>query len=446
MSRQEQTFLHISKKTNAAYVGEIKQGVTGEQPATPLAKDEGGGKVAKWFDPGNDYPDKIIKDINAVPTLSATLYWKANALISGGLVYGEVNYDDDGNETLKPQRIPEIEAFLQTSNYRRFLRKMSTEFYKFWNVFPTLIFDENLSKVAGFKCNESAWCRWGLQDKNDGVIKDCYINTNWQENNEDSPSTIHMPVINPYFGSIDSVKNRNDGNQFIYPVSGESSGQAYYELAPWDSIRQSKWLDVVKMIPEFKYQLMKNQMTIRYVIKMPDWWMEWKYKGEWENFEPEKRRTLVEAEYDKFDTFLSGVENSGKSIAFMMKTTSDGKLYEGWTIEEVPNSMKFDAAYNEDSEIGTSYIFNALGVHASLVATSPGKSSMNSKGSEIRNLFNMHIANCKPEQDILLEPFHFIRDFNGWNPNIQFWFRNYFLTTLDQTSTKDRNFNAGEQA
>ena len=403
------------------------------------------GKIALWYYADNLFPNNVRADIEATPQLASTIYWKANALISGGLRYGYEEYDEKGNTILKPIKTAEIENFLFNTNIKLVLRELTHEFYRYWNAFPQLIRPKGLDKFTGIKVQDSIFCRWGMQNNN-GLIDTCYISPDWQTISYDSDSIKTIPAIYRNMDRLDSTRERAAAQSFIYPVAGTSSGNIYYELAPWNSIRASGWLSFLKQIPTFKEAMIKNVMGARYHIEMPDWWMPEKYK-DWNTKAEKDRLQLVNDEFDMFRDFVMGAANAGKAIMTTAMTNELTKeKYPGWAFNLI-EQPKLDSAYNDDLEIASSMLYNSLGVHGSVVATLPGRSGLGSKGSEIRNLFNMYISNSKPEQDIILEPLEFIAMYNKWgtlDKPLKFWFHNYWLTTLDEVSPANRNFNAKE--
>lgn len=420
------------------------------KPSYPKANDSYDSRpYAPWYETADNYPILIMRLLSKNPQLARTINWKANAVISGGLVFGKLQVIDN-QEILVPEENATIREWLKGFNYKRFFREISKEFFSFWNGFPELILSKDRKLIVGLKSNESAWCRYGKQNS-ENKIDMCYVSTKFGIDPislDDKEYVSAMPVIYPYWMPQEQVYEGSQ-SKFVYPVAGTCSGFSYYALQePLEALINSGWLEVSQDIPIFKKAMMSNQMTPKYMVTMPDWWMPAKYKDQWEQFSTQQRIDKQDEEFDNFENFLAGAENTGKSIQVTGRTNPQtGEMYEGWKIELIENRL-LDSAYNEDSEIAGSYISNALGVHGSLVGTTPGKSGLGSKGSEIRNLFNIFMSNSKPEQDILLEPLEFAYDYNvkygGFPEGYSFQFKNYWLTTLDQVNPQNRNFGANE--
>ncbi|MGV3588602.1 MAG: hypothetical protein ACO1OF_16470 [Adhaeribacter sp.] len=392
-------------------------------------------KIAKWGT-NNLFPQEVIREVEKNPELASTIYWKSIAIISGGLVYGNVVLDENGNERLQRVIDPRVEKWNRDTNINRYLRESTHEFYKFWNIWPSLILSNDFKTITSLSCQESAFCRWGVQN-NKGLIDLAYLHANWEKGpkaNQAKP----LPVIDPYYQAVERLQEQAakiKKHEWIYPVAGTSSGYTYYQLAPWNSIRKSGWLEVANAIPAFKAALMKYQITAKYHIEVPDYWWKWKFP-EWDTLDAGAKQKKQSDEYAQFTKFLSGAENTGKTIFTTFKTDSiKGTAYAGWKITAIEGKIK-DGAYIEDSQEASSHIFFSLGVDPSMIGTTPGKGMGAGSGSDKRVAYNIYMANSKPEQDILLEPVDFAYRYNGFtNQNGEpytLWFKNYWVTTLDQ--------------
>lgn len=85
--------------------------------------------------------------------------------------------------------------------------------------------------------------------------------------------------------------------------------------------------------------------------------------------------------------------------------------------------------YIEDSEEAANIVSYAMGVHPSLIGSSPGKGkSIN--GTEARELFTMKQALERMTRDLLLYNFYIINDVNGWD--LEYDIPDLMLTTLDE--------------
>lgn len=415
---------------------------TGEVPSTPVVKNfegiSGTGKVAPWGD-DNLFPQHVIEDYEKNSIIGPTLDWKARALYSMGIdTYKVIERKANGEEVLEHYPYQPWIDFAKASNIKRYLIEACSDFYIFYNFFPELVLSKDRKTITNITCQEASYCRWEIQDENTGAINHCYINASWDESQTvESKNTKSIPVLDPYFDPVNALRERKDGYKYIYPVSYPTPGKTYYQLAHWNAIRKSGWLDVATAIPEFKKSLMKNSLNIKYHVQIADFYWEWKFP-EWKKMTADDRKKAREIVLKEFNEFMSGPKNSGKSLVSMFKNDPvTGKEYPGWKVETIDDKLK-DGAYIEDSQEASTHILYALGVDQSLSGSAPGKGMGGGSGSDKNAAFNIYISLVKIHEDLILEPLEFIRDYNNWPSDMVFRFRRPFLTTLNNVTPSQR--------
>ena len=397
-------------------------------PTSPLMKESGSRKIAYWGD-DNLFPQTVIEECSKNTLIPTTLDWKARALYGGGVMTGKTTYDAKGEEIFTPEIFPVVRDFFKRSNLKRYFIEGCSDFYWFQNVFPEMILSRDRKEIVSMVAQETTYCRWEKQNPATGLIENCYINANWDNGGTENNSII-VPVLDPYYDPVNNLREDKRGFKYIYPISYPSPGKTYYQLAHWNSLRESGWLDVAQAIPQFKKALMKNQMSIKYHIEIADYWWEWKFPN-WKSMKPEDRKTKTEAELTKINDWLTGQERAGTSVVTTFKSDPQtGKEYAGWKITAVDDKVK-DGMYIEDSQEASSHLLYALGVDGTMIGTAPGKNMGAGSGSDKRVAFNIYISLADIHKHILLEPLEFIRDYNGWDPDIEFRFKNNLITTLD---------------
>ncbi|WP_338812730.1 hypothetical protein V9L05_15295 [Bernardetia sp. Wsw4-3y2] len=416
-------------------------------PTNPIERrqDENYSKseVAYWGQ-NNDFPDTLNKEIEGSSIIPSTLDFKARMLNGIGIEYG---YREiiDREEVFTPIIDSEIQKFLWKSNVNRYTLKAADDLYKFNNVFPEFVLSVDKKKVISILAQEANFCRWEKQDRK-GFIKNCFIKTNWKDKPSDISGAITVPVIDIYTHNTEEIR-QGKSHKYIFPLS-IPTGKIYYQTAPWYSIIKSGWLDVAKAIPAFKKALMKNQITAKYLIKVPEYYWKWRYpknkdsKG-WDSFSNDDKIKLKKEALEQFENFLSGNENAGKSIMVDFKfDEATKKEYPSWEIVPIDNKLK-DGTYIEDSQEASSHILYALQTPAQLLGNAPGKSGQGSgSGSDVRELANFYLILNHPYEKLILEPLQFISEYNGWNAKygqvLEFRFKKAFLQTKDEVAPKKR--------
>jgi hypothetical protein len=396
------------------------------------------GLVARWG-VDNLFPQNLLDCIRKNTIIPSTIDWKVRALYAGGISYGLTTIVD-GEEKFTPVRIPEVEDFLKKSNIQQnYIIPATKDLYHFYNVFPEITLSKDRSKILQLSTQKAINCRYSIQNQETGLIDYCFINANWIHfASATDPRTIVRPVLDLYYDPVTALKNRSDSFNYIYPLSYPTPGETYYALADWYSVVTSGWLEAANAIAQFKKYLMQNQITVKYLIKVPEYWWKWKYKN-WDTLSDADRKVAMSNEMKVFNDFLTGTNNAGKSLMTTFKFDPiANKEYPGWQIEAIDDKIK-SGIYVEDSQEASSHILYALGVDATLIGTVPGKGIGAGSGSDKREAFNMYMSLCQIHEDIILAPLNFIRDYNGWDPNLVWKFKRPQLQTLDNVTPAQRN-------
>lgn len=404
-----------------------------DEPTSAEKKPEsGGGEVAQWGE-DNLFPQNVIKDMEKNTILPSVLEKKTGMMYGGGLVYGTITgKQKDGTPIFEAADLPEVDEFIQYSRLNRYAFEALLDINIFSNAFPELILSKNRAKILAISTQEAAWCRY-LKPKK-GVLTHLVINANWDNGGTATDEyATKVPIIDPYFDAVGNLRARTDGFKYIYPISIPSPDKALYQLASWNAVRRSGWLDVMAAIPEFKKALFKNQLSIKYLIEVHSAYWDWKY-GDWDALTREEKKALLEAEIKAFNDVMQGVNGAGKTV--MASTITDKKTgleVPAFKITAIDDKLK-DGLYIEDSAEASSHVYTAVGVAPSLMGVSPGKGMGDGAGggSEPRVLFNNFVSTSQFQLDLVTEPLNLIARYNGWQVNgkpVVFRFLNPFIMT-----------------
>lgn len=392
-------------------------------------------EVASWGDQ-NDFPQQIITLAEKSTELPALLDWKARALQGREVKAFQPVYDSVEKKWVDQEiNDLEIKEFLNHRTFKRYMREAANDFFWFWNVFPELIKNVAGDKIVYLGTQDASFCRWGkMNDK--GLIKNCYVSSNWPIAKIEDKSTIEFKVIDPYsFNAVDDLRESKT-NQVIYPISYPSPGKSYYQLSAWDGFRTSGWADIAAEIPKFKKAIMQFQVTIKYMICIPLNYWPARYP-DWENLNEDEKNDLRKAKLNEINSTLAGTANAGKSIMVDVGVDREGRELPGWKIIPIEDKLK-EGAYLEDSQEASQHLMRALAVDPTLVGNGPGRGKDAGSGSDKRIAFNIYVALQQPYRDVILEPLYFIAEYNGWQkkyPGINFKFEELQLETLDKSHT-----------
>ncbi len=405
-------------------------------------------KYVPWGE-SNDLPNQIVAAVEKSPDLSTGMLFNINVGFGDGVIACRISTDDKGVKTIIPvSDNPEINEFFELNDINGYLIEQLTDFNHFYNVFPEIILnkdDPNSRKVVALTSKEAVFSRWSEMDSKSGQINWHLYSAKWPDGEPDKDEVEATQVLNMKrpipdllcrIGrepGLDDKKKDEKVFRYIVPVSFPTPGRTYYQKPYWYSIIESGWLDFATAIPEFKKYLIQNGMTIRHVIYLEDDYFPDIFKREGIT-DVAKQKARVKKEYTDLNKFLTGLQNTGKSMVSFYKSFADGKKRYRIEIQTIKNEFK-GGEYIEDSGEVSNMIAYTLGVHPSLIGATPGKNTGSLSGSDKRELFIIKQALLKPIRDRILRPLYLVKKINKWPDDIHFIIPNIELTTLDKNKT-----------
>jgi len=406
---------------------------TGDAPGakktdTSYKRDFSGRKWSLWGD-DNLLPQNLVELVSKNTVAPAALNFKIKSHYGRGLMTCNIEIGDNGEEIIKPVRVPEVDEFFKVNRINRYLLESITDFYWFYNVFPEIILSKNRKKIVQISCNEAAHSRWGVKPEGSRKIEKCYVSANWEMSiPHDLVEVDVLDLDNP----LADLKTRTDGYKFIVPVNYPTPDKSYYQLAYWMGAYTNGWIQVANEIPVFKKAMFKNQMSIKYHIKVPISHFKNKFK-DWEMKSEKDQLALIEQELTRMQNWLVGTANAEKAfMSFYAVDEITGKEIPGWEIIPIKNEYK-EGTWLPDSAAANSEILFSMQVDPSLMGagTPGGLYQKNDGGSNKRESFLINTALLQTERDTILEPLYLVKEYNGWPANLEFRFRDTILTTLD---------------
>lgn len=403
---------------------------TERSSSVPIIDTDTSSVIALWGD-DNNFPNNVIKDIEEDTELGPLLEKKALLIYSGGLKWGK-RVTENGKSMLQPlddKTDAKVRDFMQKSNISRYLLEASTDLVTFYNAFVEIVLSRDKKQIVQICSQEAAYTR--LEKMKAGAIQNAYLSANWPEVKISDAKK--LPVIDPYYASADFLKKKTSkggGNNYIYILSIPTAGKTYYQLARWNGIRKSGWLDVAKLVPKSKKYLLQGQLNIKYHIEIHEMYWPTKFP-EWNSWSPEEKQEKVKSELESFKKILSGVEKTGNSLITAMKSDPNFQnTMSMWKINVIDDKLK-NGQFLEEGKDSSRHKMAAIGLHPALVGTFENN-GMGGAGSNIREAYNLNNFTNRPFQDILLEPLYLVAEYNGWGKDIVFEFENPYMTTLDK--------------
>lgn len=146
----------------------------------------------------------------------------------------------------------------------------------------------------------------------------------------------------------------------------------------------------------------------------------------------EERLAIKEKEIKKIQDFLSSKFNNGSTFATCSFIGADGQTHDAFRVETIPYNNTSEASANrtEIQDISGIILF-VCECHPDLIGATPGASS-SSGGTYQREMMLIKQSLIAPVQHSILAPYRLARDFNHWDPRLDFTIEQRTLTSLDQ--------------
>ena len=435
---------------NTAYLYGAKAVVTIPEPKSIFINPSNDPKPFSIKDKGKEYkgiaywgkdnklPSTLLNNIYSNPIISSAMEFKSLLTFGDGVIPVKRNKEGE----FKPDFSNKvINSFLDDNDINGYILEASTDLQVFYNVFPEIICNnEAKPKVVELNHKEATFSR--LETMNEkGVIEHHFYSALWGE--EDTPTDM---IATPMLNSRNPIKDlkyrlgiekdplnnirQNKERRFIIPLNFPTPGRFYYRKPYWMSIIESGWYDFAQKIPEFKRALLNNGMIIKYHVEInPNFFDDLfrKYKANTEKEKLDAKKKWL----DQLNDFLSKPSNAGKTFLSEFKMMGEKEL-SMVKITQMKNEFT-GGEYLGDLEEVSNILSYGMGVHPSLIGSSPGKNKT-INGTEARELFVIKQALMKPFRNRLLFPLYLIKAINNWPEDMHFTIPNLELTTLDKNT------------
>lgn len=346
----------------------------------------------------------------------------------------------------------EVHEFMLNTNHNLQFTAMANDMSLVGICFPEVQLDrqgENKNdktwnpKIIGLNFHSCCKCRLERRDKQ-GRINYVYVSNQWMDKsvhttNEDFQTT-PVPALDPHrplaslegnvrFHRLNGGK-RSRPTHFILPCYYPSVGRDYYPELPWHSIIYGDVYKYTSTIIENRRIAKENSNSAGKIIYIHTDYLAKLYQQMSVSKQEEKEK-LRDEMWEEINTFLKDRNNNGQTILSFTFTGTDGKEHDAWRIVDVPLSSKQEADANKtELEELSNIIFLSLGIHSILIGNN--LSSASSGGTQQREMYEMKKLFSMPTQLIMLAPYNLVRDFNKWDPHLEWEISQMTLTTLDR--------------
>lgn len=391
-------------------------------------------RVMNWGK-GNDFPLKAGKQISTTSVLNTGLKFLRSLTVGQGIYPCKVvGWDEKGNELLQPVDDPKISRFVNSRMVRRYLEKVSRDYFKYGNGAVQMLPDMSGNEIVGLNPLNALFYRYTLPDAW-GACK-CIVSGNWPSTPgaSDADKVQVLDCLMDYDPGLhlEWMKIAGKMNKpFVFPVRDSWSNNDYYGEPIWLPSYILGWVDIAHMVPMFLKKAYKNQITWKWHVQIPYSYWEKKFPPN-DYKDPDARKKAINEHMDKIEDNLCGLENAEKPLFTNYAINeANGKLEEEWKITALDNKYKGGENLVTSAAANSEILFSLMVNPNVFGAGMPGGSyAGNQGGSNIREAFLVNIANAWIDRQNLLDPVLLMLRSNGIK-DIELRFRNTILTTLD---------------
>ena len=434
--------IHSGNDAFAALITQDSKRIFDYEDVKPKKIKEGYEGYVPWGE-DNEQPYQILEKIRNDEVMSSNTWFNVNTAYGCGLRSTMA----DGSRIIDV----DIKKFFRRNNMVKFWAEQFTDIKHFLFSVFVIVMDAEGKKIIQIRHKEAINCRFETCD-DDGDINHIFY-ANWKDNpNDDDVDAIPLLDLDDPVGDLmvrlgkepdpATGKEKEATKDRIFAVVNKipTAGEKYYPFPYYCSTFNSKWYDLKATIPVAKLAKMKNGMAIRYIVELHKEYFTKLFEAE-KITDPVKKKERQTKEIDNIKSFLASEENAGKSWTSSYYYDPNGNEVKMVKITRV-DTGKEGGDWIEDSEEAANIVSYAMGVHPSLIGSSPGKNK-NINGTEARELFTMKQALERMTRDIMLYNFYIINDVNEWD--LEHDIADLMLTTLDEktdakeVSTKQQN-------
>jgi len=392
--------------------------------------EEEGKKDWVLYGTNDDFPKTIRNLMNRTTVGRAGLQKLTTNMYGQRLISFKVTgYGDGSKEEIQFVNDPKLKAILGRSNMKVIRLAQTQDYNWFALAYAEIIFTDDKSEVYSINYQKTANCRLAPIDPQTGRIPFVYVNANFPDcKTEDCQKIKVIDMVN-FYDQIEEIRADKTTHKYIMPLMWPDILNSYYPVASWDSARQSGWLDIAISIPAYKKALFKNQMSLKYDIKIPMEYFRLKYT----NFDAkpdDEKDKIYQDLYDMVTASLTGAENAQKALMSFYDNDRNGKTGGKWEISVLDDKMK-QGAYVPDTEAADFQISYAMNLNPA--GSGQGSTGgLNGGGSDIREAGLDLRAQLRAHRDILLSWFDFVKAYNGLDEDLELGIQDQVLTTLDK--------------
>jgi hypothetical protein len=373
---------------------------------------DNGVRWAYWGD--NDLlPTMMRKKIEEVPIAGAVMDKKIRMMEGNGIMYFRNSDLADGPKVGRAY-IPEVEDFLQENRIsEEWFPAQCADYALPFNAFSEIVLSNDKRKATGLYHIGAEFARLSKANERNQIDALVYSYHFPFGTAQADTNRVAIPLYKWY--DAQNFMERLAGRKFAWHTRFPSPGMIYYARPWWIGLfKKDGWLDVSSQVPRIVSAMQRNQIALKYQILMPESYFMVRHP-DWTTYTATKRAEVINAKVKDINEYLSGVDNTGKSLINLFKENEiTGQAYGKIEIIAVDDKAK-TGVWVPDSYAADSQIVQGFGMDPSQIGLAPQSGKMGAgSGSDKRESYNLLVTLNTPDQRRILEPLNWISRYNKW--------------------------------
>ena len=332
----------------------------------------------------------------------------------------------------------DVADFVRANSIPRFFLEQATDMKFFYFCVAVLILNRKGDKIVNIRHKDACYCRFEKADKN-GRINNVFF-ADFESSSFGKDEFEEIQLLDEYdpIGDLRTLMGLQAGNdgykrirttkrKFAVVCKFPTPGKRYYPIPYYAALFRGHWFDIKQLIGLGKKTKIKNHSGIRYLVQINSKYWEQIFLHE-KITDELKRQERIKQEKENINKFLSGIENSGKTLYSGYYIDPNGNEVQMIKINVIDTS-KEGGDWSEDIQEASNMLCYADNIHPNLIGATPGKGQQNNSGSDKRELFTLKQSLEIAYHDIMKLPLQVVAAFNHWDIDIQIPM--ITLTTLD---------------
>lgn len=349
---------------------------------------------APWGD-NDDLPLTLLNKIGQIGVLGSGLDINASMHYGNGIIWGRDEYTD-GKKIFKAEACDIWEKLKRTIEIELIQAELVESLETFYIAFVECILNNGRDELVSAKVLDTPSCRFERRGE-DGKCKKVYVNANFG-NNPNPKDTAKLDIYDP--------TNPKKYQKFVLPLMYRSFGKFYYPEQLYYACIRNGYADVAISVPKMLSYIYKNQMTIKYIIRVPLEVMKRKYIM-WDtppNCDTAEQTMAwqiarIEELQVAINDHLTKEENAYKGLFTFTDGEKEGK---GIEIEPIKSYLESSSELPTAAAANSELLF-ALQVDPALIGLGiPGGKNLSGSGSDKRESRNIKQSSLKRERLVSL--------------------------------------------